>query len=326
MDSLEIPFTILAPAFPSNKRTTLGGTVYVNDKLLSETEYSKDPRTPVKQSFILDIIGNQTDKNTARVDITEVKAGKKSLLEKLMNYRECGAEIIVVDAIDDSDLEMIASVSAELTGKILFAGSPGFAEHLPKFLKTEKKRPINVIVAGSVSETTRKQTIFAINNLDLTVIDIDADKVLGKEDKYEMERIIDLVADSAGAGRDVLIRSAPSAEFVTRCFALGKETGLTLSGTSEKIARFMGNIAGRIIMSPDTGSMVLTGGDTAIKTANSIHASGTIIIDEIVPGIPYGTFIEEKFRHVIVVSKAGGFGEEDALVRVINFLKTKRKS
>jgi 2-keto-3-deoxygluconate permease len=326
MDSLEINFTILAPAFPSNKRTTVGGTVYVYGKLLSETEYSKDPRTPVKQSLILDIIGNQTDKNAVQIDITEVKAGKKNLLEKLIKHRESGAKIVVVDAIDDSDLEIIASVSTELNGKVLFAGSPGFAEHLPKYLKTEKKRAINVIIAGSVSETTRKQIIYAINNIDLTVIDIDPEKVLGKEDRSEMERITDLVVDSVSTGRDVIIRSAPSVEFVTMCLEKGYERGLTPSETSEKIARFLGNIAGKIISSPDTGSIVLTGGDTAIKTANSIHASGTVIIGEIVPGIPYGTFIEEKFKHVIVVSKAGGFGDEDALVKVINFLKAKRKS
>ena len=43
--------------------------------------------------------------------------------------------------------------------------------------------------------------------------------------------------------------------------------------------------------------------------------------DEIVHGIPYGYFADDQYRDIIVVSKAGGFGGEDAIFLVLNFLK-----
>jgi uncharacterized protein YgbK (DUF1537 family) len=49
--------------------------------------------------------------------------------------------------------------------------------------------------------------------------------------------------------------------------------------------------------------------------------SGVILRDEIVHGIPYGYFADEEYKDIILVSKAGGFGGEDAIFRVLNFIR-----
>jgi uncharacterized protein YgbK (DUF1537 family) len=46
-----------------------------------------------------------------------------------------------------------------------------------------------------------------------------------------------------------------------------------------------------------------------------------VLHDEIVHGIPYGYFEGEEFKEIIIVSKAGGFGGEDAIFLVLNFLR-----
>jgi uncharacterized protein YgbK (DUF1537 family) len=66
--------------------------------------------------------------------------------------------------------------------------------------------------------------------------------------------------------------------------------------------------------------MLLTGGDTAIKAVRSLNISGVILKDEIIHGIPFGHFAGEDYKNIIIVSKAGGFGTEDAIFRVLNFL------
>ena len=56
-------------------------------------------------------------------------AGKQSLAHKLNQHISNNIEIIVIDALNNKDLDLIASVTASMKGKILFAGSPGFAQY-----------------------------------------------------------------------------------------------------------------------------------------------------------------------------------------------------
>ena len=89
------------------------------------------------------------------------------------------------------------------------------------------------------------------------------------------------------------------------------------------IASFLGEIARFAVQETVVTGILLTGGDTAIKAVECLGVSGTLIQDEILPGIPYGHFIEDQYKNVIIVTKAGGFGEEDAIVKVLNFLKSR---
>lgn len=90
---------------------------------------------------------------------------------------------------------------------------------------------------------------------------------------------------------------------------------------SETIASFLGEIARYIIQEISINGILFTGGDTAIKAAQRLNISGTIIQDEILPGVPYGYFVEEPYKNIIIVSKAGGFGNEDTIFQVLDFLK-----
>ena len=68
--------------------------------------------------------------------------------------------------------------------------------------------------------------------------------------------------------------------------------------------------------------MLLTGGDTAIKAIQSLNISGTIIHDEILPGVPYGQLDDDRYEDITIVTKAGGFGNEDAILKVIDYLRS----
>ena len=325
MDSLEIRYAVIVPAYPSNNRITKEGLVYVKGKLLAETEVSSDPRTPVKESFIPKILSQQTDKSIGTINFNEVSAGKQILLQSLQQKMKDGIRMIVIDAQDDGDLDMIASVTAPMKDRILFAGSPGFAEYLPKYLIPEKEKKSVVVIAGSVSEITRKQIDYASRKSSVRLIDIDIEKILGGDQALEKKRIFVVVKESSGKGENIIIRSAPNNDSVALSLEAGQKHGLTGSEISEAIALFLGEIAGEIIRNIKINGILLTGGDIAIKTAQSLMVSGTIILDEIQPGIPYGHFTEEQYKNVTIVTKAGGFGSEDAILRVFDFLTNRSK-
>ena len=64
--------------------------------------------------------------------------------------------------------------------------------------------------------------------------------------------------------------------------------------------------------------LVLTGGSTAVAVSRRLGASGIRLAGEVEAGVPVGTLIGPKAY--TVVTKAGGFGGPDTLVRAVEAL------
>lgn len=321
MDSLEISHTFVVPALPLYGRTTLDGKVYVKGILLEETDFANDPKNPVRESFIPSIISDQTDKSTGIISIEEIRAGRKQLTLKLETLISSGIQIIVIDAENNDDLDLIASVLSERKERMMFAGCSGFAEALSCFITLEREKKSSIVFAGSVNKVTIRQVKKAADKFHIQVVDIDAEDILsGKTDK-ELNRIKRIAKTAIEDGKDLIIRSAKSGEYVDECFMKANEKGIDESGISDIISGFIGKLAADIISSGSLKGIILTGGDTAFKTLKALNINGIVIKGEIAHGIPYGNFMDESFRDLIVVTKAGGFGTEDTLSQIINFLR-----
>jgi D-threonate/D-erythronate kinase len=66
--------------------------------------------------------------------------------------------------------------------------------------------------------------------------------------------------------------------------------------------------------------LVFSGGDTAQLICRELRATGILLECELVPGVPCGRMIGGIVDGCLVVTKAGGFGARDALVRAVDFL------
>ncbi len=243
MDALEIRHTFLVPALPKYGRTTLNGNVFVNGVLLEETEFGNDPKNPVKESFIPKIISRQTAKKTAVIIYDYILAGRNTLEEKLQHHLNAGIEIIIFDVKEEKDIDLIASVISEIKINVLFAGCSGLAEYLAKYLEIIKVRRSSIVIAGSVSEVTRRQIEFALHYLPVKVADIEPENIFSDERNGEKSRILELVAGSVSRDEDLIIRTAPSRDAVTRSFETGEQYGLDKLSVTEKIATFLGSCA-----------------------------------------------------------------------------------
>jgi uncharacterized protein YgbK (DUF1537 family) len=71
--------------------------------------------------------------------------------------------------------------------------------------------------------------------------------------------------------------------------------------------------------------MLFTGGDTAMLVCNGLGAYAIRLVDEIAPGIPWGNLCGGSFDGLPVATKAGGFGDRDALLRCEEFFGSGRK-
>ncbi|MFO7922508.1 MAG: 2-keto-3-deoxygluconate permease [Bacteroidales bacterium] len=321
MDAMEINHAIIVPALPSYGRITRNGNVYVRGVLLAETETSVDPKNPVKESFIPKIISHQTDKKVRIIYYDDVLSGRQNLIQKVQLCIKEGIHMIVIDAETKEDLDLIASVITNTDEKVLFAGTSGLAEYLPQYLAIQKRPECSVIISGSTSEVTRKQIDYAKEHLPVNLIEVDIEKLFSKNQYQEMNRIIKIINESSGKGEDLIIRSASSKDMIDHTLETGKKYGLDGLMISKIISSFLGEIAKHVFEEIKVNGVLLIGGETAIKATQHLNVTGTVIQDEILPGIPYGYFIDERYRNITIVSKAGAFGNEDTIVKILAFLK-----
>jgi uncharacterized protein YgbK (DUF1537 family) len=67
------------------------------------------------------------------------------------------------------------------------------------------------------------------------------------------------------------------------------------------------------------GALVLSGGDTAALVCRALGVEAIELYDELSPGIPRGVLRGGAWEGTAVVTKSGGFGAPDALVRIVDF-------
>lgn len=327
IDTLNVSAVILCPAYPKNGRITVGGFHLNNQSLIEDTEVAKDPESPVRQSHIPTLIQNQSEKKVSLVDIATVSLGVERVKREVVRQLKEGNQIIVVDAISQRDLKTIAQTIASLDQPVLVCGSGGLAEELPDaFGLGEDREEFVVVIAGSVSEVTAQQIRIAAKTLNVKVVTVDVQRVLmGKEEgKLEATRVIDEAEEAFHAGRDVVIRLAESLNALEEVKEAGKELGLT----DREMRTLMGQILGRtsqaILKKGKLCGMVVTGGETAFNVYKALDVLEVRVEEEVLPGIPVVTIVGGPASGTRVVTKAGAFGNEDALVTAIEYLRKKR--
>lgn len=318
MDALEIGIAFVTPALPVNGRTTENGEVYVHGVKLAETEAAYDPRTPVKHSRIADIIGIQSKRTCHQISTDFFKKTYAERNDYLAREINKGSQIFIFDSRDENDLANVTLTIENFKSPSLIVGSAGLANHLTKtFLKFQKR--LAFVFSGSVSEKSRDQVKYAIEQSNCKLIFLDGEKLLN--DSYNPDEIIKVVsAGIASESNRFIFASAIVREDVEKVFSFAKQQGIQKALAAAKIALSIGRLAATLIETFHPYAVLLTGGETAINTVNALNATGIHINGEILPGIQSGILTGCLIRSVIA-TKAGGFGERDAISKTLEFLK-----
>jgi uncharacterized protein YgbK (DUF1537 family) len=67
----------------------------------------------------------------------------------------------------------------------------------------------------------------------------------------------------------------------------------------------------------EIGSLILSGGDTARYVLDAFAAGEILLGGEFEPGIPWGRIAGGAADKLTVVTKSGGFGRDDLLIRIL---------
>ena len=312
-DVFQPEIIVIAPAFPRNHRITVGGYHLLNQLPVSETELARDPKTPVKESRLPELLRQQTKNKIGYIPLYAVMAGVASIQENIAERLLAGEKWLVFDAVSDANLRLIATVAAAYK-RILWAGSAGLAEALGELYDWEStvspdNSPVQgpvLLVAGSLSQITHDQVAAVLRQPATRLVTVNVPELLNNPEK-EIAKCVSLAKEILTSKNNIVIVSSSDDG------AMDGNYDLRDNDISDRIVAGLGMITAKLAELEIAG-LVLTGGDTAVSVCRALGANGLEIVDEVAIGIPIGRLSGGQFAGMKVVTKAGAFGDELALV------------
>jgi uncharacterized protein YgbK (DUF1537 family) len=312
---------LVAPAFPRNRRTTVKGHQLLDGVPLEYTILAHDSLSPVRQSDIVSLIREQTDRCVSHIPLEVVALGSDSLRFRILAEVQHGCKILVLDAVLNDHLATIARAASMLGIPVLLSGSAGLAEEVPFAFNLVSKRRQVLVVAGSMSEITARQVALLERTLKTKPVVVDLRALL----QSEATRFEEVGKATESAVQELHLASVAILT-LARLHKEGEERKRQGSMqffnefSRQIILNALGGIAAGTLSHGVTG-MVLTGGDTAMAVIKAMEAESIKLDDEIEAGIPIGMVSGGRWSGIRVVTKAGAFGDDSSLLRVVEYLK-----
>lgn len=289
---------VICPAFPATGRTVEQGILYVNGKPVTETSAATDPVTPVTESHIPTLLA-----------CAHVAARDGDTPETLAARIAQAGNTVVVDAATDADLERLARAIGLLGERALPVGAGGLAVPLARvWAGADQTAPVVVVVTSQHSAARAQAAALQASGADTWTPTL-AQLADDAEWQAWSQPLLQAHGQAPTQAGTVLLL-APE----------GQLDGLD----SETVADRLGSLAARLIAASRAAGVVATGGDGARSVLVALNASGIALVDEVMGGVPLGTLTGGTAAGLPVVTKAGGFGTEDVLVRAVRAIRDRR--
>jgi len=306
---------VVAPAFPATGRRTWDGVHSVGGTPVAETEFAADQNGP--PSSTVTTLFAEGGLPVERVDGTDVMKGVAHVENRfrVAVERHDRSPIVVCDARTAAHLDVIAAAGARFDA--LFAGSGGLAAHLRLDAPADASREIPqpesgapLAVVGSVSETTFDQLdhvpdvwLFRLDPLDL--LDENPDGAAR-------------VAAQLDRGIPTVVTAAFDRSTVAETLSAGRDRGLSDAEIRDRVATGLATVTGNACRITDPSGFFFTGGDIAMAGLRALDATTVSLTGVTVDaGIPVGWLIDGVASGTSLITKAGGFGDETAIVNCL---------
>ncbi|MEO1795543.1 MAG: 3-oxo-tetronate kinase [Pseudomonadota bacterium] len=317
MESIGTDQTIYCPAFPENGRSIFMGNLFVGEEPLAESPMKDHPLTPMRDSNLMRLLEPQVTRPVGLANRLTVAQGPEALRERLAVLKAEGVAHVVVDAVADEDLAIIARACREMP---LLTGGSAVAMPLPDLYledgtlsreAVQNTRPAldreAILLSGSCSAMTRAQVAryiatgaphFCLNPLELA--DAGPGAALAWLEEQDLSRA-------------PLIYATAAPEDVS---AAQEAIGAARAGSLVEAA-----LAECAVTARDRGArrFVVAGGETSGAVTKALGVAQLDIGAEIAPGVPW-TFCKSGGIDIALTLKSGNFGAEtffrDALTKL----------
>ncbi|MDQ6908866.1 MAG: hypothetical protein M3176_18770 [Chloroflexota bacterium] len=280
-----VPYVLVTPAFPEQGRTVLGGWVRRDDTAivdgmarLGETAIASIGHIPLR---------------AIRSSMTAIAISPGLLVDTVA--------LLLADAERDDDLWTLAEYAAS-TELSLVAGSAGLARYIAPFwcwetsnadededIWVDRDGPVLVAV-GTRNPMTQAQLAYLREADDVCVIDV--------------------LQDDVDAALPAIRRALDRTPVVVAALVVPPDVAVTDAGL-DGLARI--TVEAAVERGDDLRGLVTTGGATTLAICRASGVRLLNVVDEVLPGIPCSVMADGQLVNVPIITKSGGFGQEDAL-------------
>ncbi len=297
MDALGLEEMSFIPAFPAMRRVTRNGIHYIDGVPVAESMFGKDPFEPVKFSDVREIIASQTDKKG----------------------------IHVYDAETDSEMIEIAGHLGH-KGLKLTAGCAGFAGVLAHFLGYHGKSsevpemPEKLfMICGSVNPVTRSQVEYARDN-GFKYVSLSVKEKLNPSWPGSPECINTAEKWLSEISGHNSILDANNPNEISKTNEYISQHNLTPDEVRLNISRSVTGAAKAIIDGGLDARLICVGGDTLLALMQAVGVHELVPMFEVEKGVVLTSFTYNA-KSYYIMTKSGGFGEKELLVKLAEKIK-----
>ena len=305
LDEIGETFTVVCPAFPTNRRTVYQGHLFVGTQLLSDSPMRHHPLTPMRDSSLIRLMETQTGHPVGLIPLTVVRSGAASVSKCIADLRAEGVVYAVTDALTDDDLLTIGVAIKDLP---LVTGGSGIGMGLPQNFRDQGllARPATtwvphvsgreLVLAGSCSAATRAQLADVTHEWPSRKIT--TDELAGGPEF--VDQLVQWARDNSSPLPVVVYASATPEELLESQARYG-----TLEA-GRKVEEILSGLATRL-QKGGFSRIVVAGGETSGAVSLALGVRTLRIGAEIAPGVPWCEVVGSE-RPLAVALKSGNFG------------------
>ncbi|WP_335565933.1 four-carbon acid sugar kinase family protein [Neobacillus drentensis] len=303
-EDVSIPFI---PAYPEQNRFSCEGILLIDSIPVNESVFGQDPYEPVTESHIPSLLLKEADLKTYITKKYEIPPKEE--------------RILLIESHSDEEMlsqgnELLINGALKIT-----VGCAGFAKALANIIykkrdttQNDMKLPL-LIVSGSVNPVTKKQVVFAeVNGYERISLTLEQlwdkqywDTEKGQENIYQYLKIEQpFMFETFGNVSTDQVYQLPDQ---------GNELRF-------RIGQSLGYLVKNLISNGIKRTILFTGGDTLYQSMRVLGITEIKPLKELFPGIVLGNIDFKDEKHY-VITKSGGFGDEDLFIKLNALIKDK---
>ena len=336
---------IVVPAMPKSRRILVGGYSIIDGTALVNTPVAKDVRTPVTENYIPRLLEAQTKENVALVPLEKVLEGSAEVAEDMRKKRENGSRVLVVDAITEQDVSVIAEACIKLQWNIVSVDPGPFTAELARqrglagqeqdglySLNVKEKASVKdgrtvLVAAGSATEVTKRQMQFLFENTDARQISVNPARLLAgaEEAAEEIEKSVNKAVEILKDQKNI-----PAIVFETALHGtllnLDEEDrthGYPNGMSADKINEGLGVIVQKVLDLSGKNriaGLYMTGGDTMVHVCRKLGTECLEVLDYVIPQTDVSKLADGKYQGMTVIGKGGMTGYDEIVGDIVNVL------
>jgi uncharacterized protein YgbK (DUF1537 family) len=315
-------FAIVCSAYPAMNRTIRDGQVLVNSARVETTSIGRELVTPVATSALSELLPGS-------VNLAFLPGTAADHARQIESALVDGVRVITVDAVTEDDLQLIGEAVAELGPRAIPVGAAGLALAIARVWAdetSENAQPVPsgapvervAVVLSSLHDVSRAQCKCLVEALP-------AERVRVLEPP--LKELLASGAIDSWVARE--LRSAPDLPPVVVITTPTERFELTTGDSRGELAAMtiasgLASIIDAVLDHQRLDAIVLVGGEGALAVLHRLDADGILVSGAIREGIPVGLIEGGKAKGLIVVTKAGGFGNTTSLAEIIPELLNNR--